>query len=113
VAADELRRHNLATVLECLHLSGPRSRSELATAIGLNRSTIADLIGELITLGLAEEGPGAAPSGPGRPSPVVRTKPQGAVVLALEISVDSVAVANDGLGVHGCSKIRKERPRSR
>jgi len=113
VAADELRRHNLATVLECLHLSGPRSRSELATAIGLNRSTIADLIGELITLGLAEEGPGAAPSGPGRPSPVVRTKPQGAVVLALEISVDSVAVATVGLGGHVYNKVRVARPRGR
>jgi predicted NBD/HSP70 family sugar kinase len=113
VAAEELRRHNLATVLERLHLSGPTSRSELASATGLNRSTIADLIGELIALGLADEGPAAATSGPGRPSPVVRTRPAGAVVLAIEISVDSVAVATVGLGGHVYGHMRVGRPRGR
>jgi predicted NBD/HSP70 family sugar kinase len=113
VAAEELRRHNLATVLEFLHLSGPRSRSELAAATGLNRSTIADLIGELTALGLADEGPGIAASGPGRPSPVVRTRPRGAVVLAVEISVDSVAAATVGLGGHVYNNVRVARPRDR
>jgi len=55
VAADELRRHNLAAVVESLHLHGPVSRSELTATTGLNRSTIADLIGELTNLGLVEE----------------------------------------------------------
>ncbi|MGH8948439.1 MAG: hypothetical protein ACRDXF_06215, partial [Acidimicrobiia bacterium] len=54
VAADELRRHNLAAVVESLHLHGPTSRSELTATTGLNRSTIADLIGELTILGLVE-----------------------------------------------------------
>jgi len=92
VAAEELRRHNLAAVVESLHLHGPISRSQLTATTGLNRSTIADLIGELTNLGLVEEGPAVAPSGPGRPSPMVSTRPQGAVVLAIELSVDSVAV---------------------
>ena len=83
VAAEELRRHNLAAVLERLHLSGPQSRSELTARTGLNRSTVADLIGELTALGLAEEGPAPATSGPGRPSPLVRARPQGAAVLAV------------------------------
>jgi predicted NBD/HSP70 family sugar kinase len=113
MAAEELRRHNLATILEFLHLSGPRSRSELAAATGLNRSTIADLIGELTALGLADEGPGIAASGPGRPSPVVRTRPHGAVVLAVEISVDSVAAATVGLGGHVYNQVRVARPRDR
>ena len=43
---DEVRRHNLGTVLERLHLSGPLSRSELTAMTGLNRSTIADLLGQ-------------------------------------------------------------------
>jgi predicted NBD/HSP70 family sugar kinase len=111
VAADELRRHNLAAVLERLHLLGPISRSELTSTTGLNRSTIADLIGELTELGLVEQGPAEAASGPGRPSPMVRTRPQGASVLAVEISVDSIAVATVGLGGHVYQHVRLARPR--
>jgi predicted NBD/HSP70 family sugar kinase len=113
VATEELRRHNLATVLERLHLSGPTSRSELAATTGLNRSTIADLIGELAGLGLVAEGPASAASGPGRPSPVVRTEPQGAAVLAIELSVDSIAVATVGLGGNVYKEVRVARPRGR
>ena len=113
IAAEELRRHNLATVLERLHLSGPVSRSDLVSTTGLNRSTIADLIGELIALGLVDEGPGVSASGPGRPSPMVRPRPEGAVVLAVELSVDSIAVATVGLGGLTYQQVRVARPRGR
>ena len=113
VAAEELRRHNLAAVLERLHLSGPHSRSELTARTGLNRSTVADLIGELTALGLAEEGPAPATSGPGRPSPLVRARAQGAAVLAIEVSVDSIAVATAGLGGVVYDQVRVARPRRR
>jgi hypothetical protein len=113
VAADELRRHNLAALLERLHLLGPTSRSDLTATMGLNRSTIGDLIGELAALGLVEEGPAQASSGPGRPSPIVRTRPEGAIVLAAEFSVDSVAVATVGLGGHVFGQTREPRPRAR
>ena len=111
MSADEVRRHNLGTVLEGLHLSGPLSRSELTAATGLNRSTIADLLVELAALGLVEERPGLTASGPGRPSPIVHIKPQGAVVLAVELSVDSIAVATVGLGGHMFNQLRVARPR--
>ena len=111
VAAEELRRHNLATVLEHLHLNGSSTRSQLTTITGLNRSTVADLIGELIDLGLVGEGPGTVVSGPGRPSPVVYLRPEGAVVLAVEISVDSIAVGTIGTGGHIYNQIRIARPR--
>ncbi|HSJ52027.1 MAG TPA: ROK family protein [Actinomycetota bacterium] len=113
LAAEELRRHNLGAVLERLHLAGPLTRSELTAATGLNRSTVADLLGELGGLGLVEERPSPAPSGPGRPSPVVHAKPEGAIVLAVEIAVDSVAVATVGLGGHVYNRIRIARPRGR
>jgi predicted NBD/HSP70 family sugar kinase len=113
VAADEIRRHNLGTVLERLHLSGPLSRSDLTRLTGLNRSTIGDLLGELATLGLVEERPALAASGPGRPSPVVQTRPEGAAVLAVELDVDSIAVATVGLGGHVYNRIRVARPRQR
>jgi predicted NBD/HSP70 family sugar kinase len=113
VAADEIRRHNLGAVLERLHLSGPLSRSDLTRLTGLNRSTVADLLGELAALGLVEERPALAASGPGRPSPMVQTRPEGAAVLAVELDVDSIAVATVGLGGHVYNRIRVARPRQR
>jgi predicted NBD/HSP70 family sugar kinase len=112
VASDDVRRHNLGAVLDLLHQRGPLSRSQLARRTSLNRSTIADLIGELGRLGLVEEGPGAARSGPGRPSPVARVRPEGAVALCLELAVDSVAAATIGLGGHLYEQARARRPRS-
>lgn len=111
IAAEELRRHNLAAVLSHVHLTGSASRSQLTTLTGLNRSTVADLIGELTDLGLVLESPGTAVAGPGRPSPVVHIRPEGAVVLAVEISVDSIAVATIGLGGHIYNQVRIARPR--
>jgi predicted NBD/HSP70 family sugar kinase len=111
IAAEELRRHNLATVLGHVHLTGSASRSRLTALTGLNRSTVADLIGELTDLGLVTESPGVAVSGPGRPSPVVHIRPEGAVVLAVEISVDSIAAATIGLGGHMFNHVRIARPR--
>ncbi len=113
VTAEEMRRHNLAVVLEQLHLEGPISRSELTVMTGLNRSTVADLIAELVALGLVEEGPGLVTPGPGRPSSVVQPRPEGAVALAVELSVDSIAVATVGLGSHVYSRLRVARPRGR
>lgn len=113
VAAEELRRHNLAAVLDRLHVSGPLSRSDLAEETGLNRSTIGDLIGELTGLGLVEEGPASTTTRPGRPSPVARVRPEGAVVLALEVTVDSVGVKTIGLGGHIYNELRVARPRAR
>ncbi|MFH1104508.1 MAG: ROK family protein [Actinomycetota bacterium] len=111
VATEELRRHNLAIVMDRLHFAGPLSRSELVAKTGLNRSTIAALIGELSGLGLVEEVPATTVSGPGRPSPVVHPRPAGAIGLAIELAVDSIAVATVGLGGHVYNRLRVERPR--
>ena len=111
VAADQLRRHNLAAVLNRLHLGGPASRSEHAATTGLNRSTIADLIAQLSELALVDELPGVPTSGPGRPSPVVHPRPLGATVLAVELAVDSIAVATVGVGGHVFNRVRVERLR--
>jgi predicted NBD/HSP70 family sugar kinase len=111
VAADEVRHHNLSVVLQRLHLGGPMTRSQLASATGLSRSTIGGIVGELASLDLVAEGRGLAPSGPGRPSPTVHCRPEGAVVLAVECAVDSVAVATVGLGGHVFDRRRAARPR--
>lgn len=106
VASEELRRHNLAAVLDRLHVSGALTRSQLAAQTGLNRSTIRDLIGELVDLRLVVEDRGTTTHGPGRPSSVARVEATGAVVLAVEFEVDSMAVATVGLGGHIFDKAR-------
>ena len=111
--AEQLRQRNLSTLLGHVHLSGPTSRSQLSALTGLNRSTIADLVGELSALGLVVERHSPRPAGPGRPSPVVAARPEGAVALAVELAVDSIAVATVGLGAHVYNRVRIDRPRGR
>ncbi|MGZ9277386.1 MAG: ROK family protein, partial [Candidatus Limnocylindrales bacterium] len=111
--SETVRRANLSTILRELHQGGPLSRSELVTRTGLTRSAIRGLIGELVAGDLATEGPAALDGTPGRPSPVVRPDPHGAVVLAFEIAVDSLAVAAVGLGGQLLDLVRVELPRGR
>jgi predicted NBD/HSP70 family sugar kinase len=111
--AEDLRRNNLSTLLGHVHLHGPTSRSQLAAVTGLNRSTIADLVSELFGLGLVVERRGTRSDGPGRPSPIVAASPEGAVVLAIDVAVDSIAVATVGLGGHVFNRLRIDRPRDR
>ncbi|KTS55432.1 transcriptional regulator, partial [Microbacterium testaceum] len=52
---DGMRRANLALVLRTVHREGPRSRPALTEATGMNRSTIAALVGALGSDGLGVE----------------------------------------------------------
>ena len=96
---EDVRRHNLGTVLQHLHLAGPLSRAELTARMGLNRSTIAALVTELVALGaVREERPGGSQTAAGRPSLVVRPADDHLQVLAADVGVDRVVVALVGLG---------------
>jgi predicted NBD/HSP70 family sugar kinase len=111
--SETVRRANLSAIVRELHGSGPLSRSDLVARTGLTRSAIRGLIGELVTGGMAMEGPATLDGTPGRPSPLVRPDPDGAVVLALEIAVDSLAAATVGLGGRVFDSVRVELPRGR
>ncbi|MGC8634256.1 MAG: ROK family protein [Candidatus Limnocylindrales bacterium] len=93
-----LRRQNLSRALREVHLGGPLSRSDLASRLGVNRSTVGSLVSELAERGLVAERAPVARMAPGRPSPVVEPRPDGPVVLAAEIATDSLAAAVVGLG---------------
>ena len=94
-----MRRHNLGTVLAHLHRDGQLSRADLTTRLGLNRSTIGALVGELVSLGLVvETAPSGGRGGAGRPSLDVRPNPHAAVVVAVEVGVDVLSGALVGLG---------------
>jgi predicted NBD/HSP70 family sugar kinase len=106
--SETVRRVNLSAILRALHLDGPRSRSDLVAATGLTRSAIRALVGELVAGGLAVEGPATLDGTPGRPSPIVRVDPNGAVVIALEIAVDTLAAAAVGLGGAVLARVRED-----
>jgi predicted NBD/HSP70 family sugar kinase len=111
--SETVRRANLSAIVRELHTSGALTRSDLVTRTGLTRSAIRGLIGELVSGYLAIEGPATLDGTPGRPSPLVRPDPDGAVVLALEIAVDSLAAATVGLGGEVFDLVRVDLPRGR
>lgn len=109
--SETVRRANLSAIVRELHARGPLSRSRLVARTGLTRSAIRRLIGELAAADLVSEERAARLGTPGRPSPLVRLNPDGAVVLALEIEVDSLAAAVVGLGGLVFELERVDRPR--
>jgi len=109
--SETVRRANLSAIVRELHLRGPLSRSELVARTGLTRSAIRALIGELAAGDLVVEEPAVRSGTPGRPSPVVRLLADDVVVLALEIAVDSLAVAIVGAGGVVHELVRVDRPR--
>jgi predicted NBD/HSP70 family sugar kinase len=109
--SETVRRANLSTILHELHLNGPLSRSQLVARTGLTRSAIRGLVGELAAGGLVIEERRSSVGTPGRPSPLERPRDDRYVVLALEIAVDSLAVAIVGLGGSVLERVRVDRAR--
>lgn len=109
--SETVRRANLSTIVRALHARGSLSRSELVARTGLTRSAIRSHVGELYAAGLVtEERP--APLGiPGRPSPVASLDRERVSVLAMEIAVDSLAVAHVGPAGEVIDMRRVDRPR--
>lgn len=95
---DEVRRHNRTVLLRRLHIGGPCTRASLAAELGLNRSTIKALVDGLAETGVVEERVPRQRTGAGRPSLLVLPQPHAAVVLAVDVRVDQVAIALVGLG---------------
>jgi len=107
---EQVRRNNMSRLLTRVHVSGPTSRASLTRELGLNRSTIGDLAGELEELGLVSQGEAVVEGRTGRPSPTVVPSPDNAVV-AVDLGVDRLAVALVGLG--GTVLERRERRHAR
>ncbi|KQO64523.1 hypothetical protein ASF23_16170 [Curtobacterium sp. Leaf261] len=101
---DPARHANLVAVLRRVHL-GPVSRSELTTLTGLNRSTVAALVAELVDRRLVVEDVPAGTGSVGRPSPVVRPADH-AVAVAVHPEIDAVRVAAVRLGGRVVHRIR-------
>ncbi len=108
---EEVRRHNLGTLLRYVHVHGATSRAELTSRLGLNRSTIGALTAELTTAGLVTEAAPRETGRAGRPSLVVRPESSKVFAYALSIEVDRLRAARVGLGGHILDRRETPRPR--
>lgn len=95
--AGAVRRRNLSAVLELVHLRRGVTRADLTRALGLNRSTIGDLVAVLAEQGWVDERDDAPRSGVGRPSPRVVPR-EDRLVAAINPELDVVDVALVALG---------------
>jgi predicted NBD/HSP70 family sugar kinase len=111
--SDTTRRANLSLVLSLLHHRGALSRADLTRATGLNRSTIAVLVAQLVELGLVFESPAPATSQIGRPSPVV-TPTASTAAIAVNPEIDATTIGLVGLGGEVIARVRVavERPKA-
>ena len=104
-STDHVRRHNLATVLTLVHRSQGISRSQLTRVTGLNRSTVAALVGELVERRLVLEVDADVQGQVGRPSPIVKPGPL-AVAIAINPEIDAITIAVVGLGGNVITRVR-------
>ncbi len=93
---EAVRTQNLALLLGMLHRDGALSRAALTERSGLNRSTIADLVGLLDEAGIVTQRAPDPSRRVGRPSPVVSVSDSVAVIAA-HPEVDALEVAAVGL----------------
>jgi predicted NBD/HSP70 family sugar kinase len=108
---EEVRRHNLGTLLRYVHVHGATSRAELTSRLGLNRSTIGALTAELAAAGLVSEQAPRETGRAGRPSLVVRPESSTVYAYALSIEVDRLRAARVGLGGRILDRRETDRPR--
>lgn len=108
---DDVRRHNLSVILRLVHRGGAASRSLLTRQTGLNRSTIAALVSELVDLGMVEEREPDATNQVGRPSPIVAISER-VVAIAMNPEIDAVTFGVVGLDGTVHRRIRHATDRS-
>lgn len=106
---EDVRQHNLSSILRIAHLRGPVTRSQLALHTGLNRSTILDLVTELEDMGLAVSADATASQGVGRPSLSVSAS-ENVVAFAVNPEVDATTVGVVTLGGKVLARERRLMP---
>lgn len=87
----DVRRHNLAVVMDHLRVSGPASRARIAAETGLNKATVSSLVAELGERGLVAEGE-TERGGVGRPGLVMELDDVRYVALGGEINIGYISV---------------------
>lgn len=107
---DVVRRHNLSVVLTLVHSHGSASRAELTRATGLNRSTVAALVAELVQLGYVKETEPDATNQVGRPSLIIEPSDR-LVAITVYPELDGVTIGLVGLGHRVLRRVRHDNVR--
>lgn len=94
----DIRRLNAVNVLAQLRTSGPLSRANIASNIGLTRATVSSIVAALLESGLINETEFTV-GGSGRPGLLLDLNSQAGCMMAVEIDLDriSIVMANFGL----------------
>jgi predicted NBD/HSP70 family sugar kinase len=94
----DIRRLNAVSVLNQLRVNGALSRANIASALGLTRATVSNIVAALIEPGLVSETEFTV-GGAGRPGLLLKLNPQAGCMVAVEIDLDriSIVMANFGL----------------
>ncbi len=109
---EHTRRHNLSAILRLLSQSGSMPRSALTQRTGLNRSTISDLVSELVGLGLVVEAESVATQGVGRPSLMV-SPADDVVAFSVHPDIDAITVGVvtfSGKVIHKIRQVTQAQP---
>ncbi len=107
---DNVRRHNLSMVLGLVHSRGAVSRAQLTRDLGLNRSTIAALVAELVQLALVVETDPEPTNQVGRPSLVIEPSSR-TVAICVNPELDAVTIGLVSLGGRVLRKVRYDNVR--
>jgi glucokinase-like ROK family protein len=86
-----LREMNLAAIMNHVRERAPVSRTALAGATGLNKTTVSSLVRELIDRGFLHE-INTWSNGIGRPAVMLELNPQAGCIISCEIGVDFILV---------------------
>lgn len=87
-----VRELNLSLVLRHIHNEAPVSRAEIATATGLNKSTVSSLVDSLTKQDLIHE-TGTKSIGAGRPARLLEINPMAGAIVGAVLGVDFIAAA--------------------
>ena len=102
---DQVRRRNLSAVLRLVHTHGSPSRAWITKETGLNRSTVAALVAELVELSLVNESEPDQTNQVGRPSRTI-VPSSTTVALTVHPELDAVTVGLVGLGGRVVRRVR-------
>jgi len=87
-----VRELNLSLVIRFIHNEAPVSRSQIAQATGLNKSTVSSLVEDLLERKLVHE-TGTNSVGTGRPATLLEINPAAGGIIGIELGVDFIAIA--------------------
>ncbi|WP_175409874.1 ROK family transcriptional regulator [Streptomyces sp. TRM64462] len=103
----DIRTANRYDVLRRIIARSPASRQEVAAATGLSLATVANLVGELLDLGMLTE-VGFEESAGGRPRGLVAVDPSGGALIGVDVAETYVHVELFDLALHVVARAEQE-----